>query len=134
MKSKGYEARWRRSFVEERVATARVAAEFLAEQYGNPQEDLIDLVYYREADCFTTVTTDPWRVVAVGDVHLNEEIEDFMRAHPMLGPFVRSWDVFNMLKGMCGWWAEGTRIEVPAMPEFPEAEGLRLVEDGGRDA
>jgi hypothetical protein len=106
MKSPEYCEKWKRSYVEERVATCEVAARFLAERYGNPHEDIIELVYSRERDCFTTAPH-----VDISDEALTEQIKEFMNANPRLSRWVYASGVLHTLKGLCHWWAEREAAE-----------------------
>jgi hypothetical protein len=98
----GWEKRWRQSFVKERLAACEVAARFLADRYGNPGEDLIDLIYCREWECFTTRDH-----THLSDVKLNEEIEEWMEANPSSPPLLTGWSAYNMLESLCGHWMDG---------------------------
>ena len=109
--AEGKAQRWRAQFMKEQVDAALVAAAFLAERYSIPEEDLTNLVYHRERDLFTDVGDRTGRPRIVGECALNEEIEEFMKARRDLPRWVQSWSVIYLLKGICHWWAEGTKLE-----------------------
>jgi hypothetical protein len=82
--------------------TASSNVMFLAKRYGNPEQDLVDLIYSPELDEFTVRHPES----VIGDVHLNEQIEEFLEVHRHW-PFVSSWRVLHILRGLCPRWAKG---------------------------
>jgi hypothetical protein len=98
----GWQDRWRERFVEERTADFEVAVRFLADRYGNPHKDLIDLIWCEEAECYTDREHKH-----IHDTRLVAEIGEWMEANNRR-VWQEPWGEFHMLKGICGRWMRGS--------------------------
>jgi hypothetical protein len=102
-KSEDYRRRWRASFISERIDAAVVAARFLAEHYGNPDDDLIDLVYLPEEDRFARLRREGLGPSLDGP-QLLAEINEFQKKNRGLPPFAMDCLAYHLCKGMCHWF------------------------------
>lgn len=99
--------RWRESYKREQMACFEVAAEFMAERYSNPLEDVPTLIWSTKKKGYVHRIGDEYTLIP--PQRLVDEIEEFMVANrPRIGRFISGWSVYHKLSAIGGQFAEGS--------------------------